>query len=78
MTSGPVLYKAVRAERLRGVKEQISMMNFRIHNEQTMKWQPCAAMHSLVCSLGVTASAAGNFGGRPGQISEDRRNSSEH
>ena len=54
---------------------RIKMMTIRIHTEQTMKWQPCAAMHSLVCSLGVTRSA-NMFGGRPGQqISEDRRNS---
>jgi hypothetical protein len=38
-----------------------------------MKWQPCAAMCFVVCSLGVMSSPASN--GRLGQISEDRRNS---
>jgi len=51
------------------------MLTMRKHKEQTMKWQPCAAMYSLVCSLDVMASTTSIFGGRPGfQISENRRN----
>jgi len=64
MMCGPVLYKAVRAVRC----ETYLMMTIRKHNEQTMMWQPSAAMYSLVCSLG----------GRFGQISEDRLNNSRH
>jgi hypothetical protein len=58
------------------MKEMISMMTIRKHNEQTMRWQPCAAIYAVVCSLGLTASATDDFGGRPEQgIFENRRNS---
>jgi len=58
------------------MKEMIAMMTIRKHNEQTMQWQPCAAMYAVVCALGLTASTTDDFGGRLGQlISENRRNS---
>jgi hypothetical protein len=57
-------------------ERRISMLTMTKHKEQTMKWQPCAAMYSFVCSLGVMASTTSILGDRPGfQISENRRNS---
>src|ERR1044072_10059812 len=58
-------------------ERRISMLTMRKHKEQTMRWQPCAAMYSLVCSLDVMASTTSLFGGRRGfQISENPLNNS--
>ena len=63
----------------RNDRVRLIMMTIRKHKEQTMTWQPCAAMYLLVCSVGMTASLTSLFGGRPGQpISEDRRNNNRH
>jgi hypothetical protein len=65
----PVLYKiaCVRND---------SMMTISKHTEQTMQWQPCAAMYAVVCSLGLTLSGTSMFGDRSRQpISVNRRNS---
>ena len=48
-------------------EEQTSMLMSRINKEHSMKWQPCAAMYPVVCSLGLTLSATNIFGGRLGQ-----------
>lgn len=57
------------------MKAKTSMMMSRKHNEQSMPWQPCAAMYTVVCALGLTSSATDNFGGRLGQESPiNRRN----
>jgi hypothetical protein len=50
------------------LKEKISMMTTRKHYEQSMPWQPtaaisAAAMYAIVCSLGLTSSAIDYFGG---------------
>jgi len=51
------------------------MLKSRTYKEHTMKWQPCAAMHPVVCSLGMGSSAVNIFGGRLGQeTSIDSRN----
>ena len=43
------------------------MMMNRKHKEHSTRWQPRAAMCAVVCSLGLTLSAAHNFGGKLGQ-----------
>ena len=43
------------------------MMTSRTYKEQPTKWQRCAAMYEIVCSLGLTSSALNMFGGRLGQ-----------
>lgn len=51
------------------------MLKSRTYKEHTMKWQPCAAMYAVVCSLGLSLSATNIFGGRLGQeTSIDSRN----
>jgi hypothetical protein len=68
------LYKTACAKNDSRKLRKKMLMNM-THKEQTMKWQPCAAMYSLVCSLGQTFSATSIFGGRPGQQrSIDNRN----
>jgi len=47
-------------------EREISMMT-RKQYEQSMPWQPSAAMKSVVCSLGQTLSATDYFGGRLGK-----------
>jgi hypothetical protein len=49
------------------VKEKISMMTIRKHNEQPMPWQPSAAMYAVVCSFGLNPSETDYFGGSLGQ-----------
>ena len=61
------LYKAVRAKIDRALWRRISMMTSRTYKEQPTKWQRCAAMYEIVCSLGLTSSALNMFGGRLGQ-----------
>ncbi len=49
------------------MKEKTSMMMSRKHYEQSMPWQPTAAIcgaAAIVCSLGLTSSAIDYFGGR--------------
>jgi len=51
------------------------MLMSRTYKEHSMKWQPCAAMYAVVCSLGLTLSANNIFGRRLGQeTSIDSRN----
>jgi hypothetical protein len=67
------LYKTARAIAVaRSVRKNL-MLKLRTHKEHSMKWQPCAALYSVVCSLGVTSSAINTFGGRPGQETSDSR-----
>jgi len=55
------------------------MMTGRMNKEHSMKWQPCAAMYPVVCSLGLTLSAANIFGGLLGQeTSIDSRRIKQH
>jgi len=62
------LYKTVRAmDQSRSVRKKLSMLTSRTHKEHSTKWQPCAAMNAVVCSLGLTLSATNIFGGRLGQ-----------
>ena len=70
------LYKRVRAmDQSRTARKKLSMLKSRTYKEHTMKWQPCAAMYTVVCSLGLTLSATNSFGGRLGQeTSIDSRN----
>jgi hypothetical protein len=49
------------------VEENNSMLTSRTYKEHSPKWQPCAAMYTVVCSLGLTLSATNIFGGRLGQ-----------
>jgi hypothetical protein len=43
-----------------------SMMTSRKQYEQSMAWQPSAAMRAVVCSLDQTSSSLDYFGGRLG------------
>jgi hypothetical protein len=47
------------------------MMTTRTYKQQSTKWQPCAAMHAVVCSLGLSLASVSLrtniFGGRLGQ-----------
>lgn len=73
-TIGPVLYKAVRAVRsARGINRKISMMMTRTYKEHSMKWQPSAVIHTVVCSLGQTLSTPNIFDGRLGKESVNSR-----
>ena len=74
------LYKQVRAmSDSRTTRKKTSMMTGRINKEHSMKWQPSAAMYRVVCSLGLTLSAANIFGGLLGQeTSIDSRRIKQH
>src|SRR5882724_9194629 len=66
------LYKAVRAITVsRTARKKLSMMTSRTFQKHSTKWQPCAAMNAVVCTLGVTSSSVSLrtniFGGRLGQ-----------
>jgi len=72
--AGPVLYKATCAHEAQR-EGNISMLTTRTYKQHPTKWQPCAAMYPVVCSLGLTLSAIDTFGGRLGQErSIDSRN----
>ena len=47
------------------------MMTSRTYQKHTTKWQPCAAMNAVVCSLGLSSASVSLrtniFGGRLGQ-----------
>jgi len=59
----------------RTARKKLSMMTSRTYQKHSMKWQPVAVMHAVVCSLGLTLSATNIFGGRLGQeASIDSRN----
>ena len=49
-------------------EEEISMMMSRTYKEPVDKWQPCAAMYTVVCSLGLSSASVSLrtniFGGR--------------
>jgi hypothetical protein len=47
-------------------ERETSMMTSRKQYEQSMPWQPSAAMFAVVCSLGQTSSATDYRGGRLG------------
>ena len=73
-TTGPVLYKAACAYEAQ-CEGNTSMLNTRTYKQHPTKWQPCAAMYPVVCSLGLTLSAINTLGGRLGQEqSIDSRN----
>src|SRR5438128_10147499 len=62
------LYKRVRAMiASRTVRKKLSMMTSRRNKQHSTKWQPCAAIYTIVCSLGLSLSATNIFGGRLGQ-----------
>src|SRR5881394_524859 len=62
------LYKTVRAIMVsRTARKKLSMMTSRTNKQHSTKWQPCAAMYTVVCSLGLPLSATNIFGGRLGQ-----------
>jgi len=62
------LYKRVRASvASRTARKKLSMMTSRTNKQPVDKWQPCAAMNAVVCSLGLSLSATNIFGGRLGQ-----------
>jgi len=62
------LYKTVRAIIVsRAARKKLSMMTSRTYKQPIDKWQPCAAMYTVVCSVGLTLSATNIFGGRLGQ-----------
>jgi hypothetical protein len=62
------LYKRVLATiGSRTARKKLSMMTSRTNKQHSTKWQPCAAMYTVVCSLGLTLSATNIFGGRLGQ-----------
>src|SRR5947208_8571261 len=62
------LYKRVRAIIVsRTARKKLSMMTSRTYQKHSTKWQPCAAMYTVVCSLGLSLSATNMFGGRLGQ-----------
>ncbi len=46
------------------------MLTSKTYKEQSMKWQPCSAIYTVVCSLGLSlvsvSSATNIFGGRLG------------
>jgi len=64
----PVLYKEGCAlTRVAHCEERLSMMTSRTYQKHSTKWQPCAAMYTVVCSSGLTLSATNIFGGRLGQ-----------
>ena len=69
---GPVLYKAGCAFALVvHCEEKFLMMMTRTYKEQSTKWQPCAAMYTVVCSLSLSSASVSLrtniFGGRLGQ-----------
>ena len=67
-TAIDTLYKNVRAmDQSRSVRKKISMLMSRTYQQHSMKWQPCAAMYPVVCSLGLTLSATNIFGGKLSQ-----------
>jgi len=62
-----ILYtKQFAREGVARIGREISMMTSRKQYEQSMPWQPSAAMKSVVCSLGQTSSTTDYFGGRLG------------
>ena len=66
------LYKRVRATPLsRTARKKLSMMTSRTYQKPVDKWQPCAAIHTVVCSLGLSSASVSLrtniFGGRLGQ-----------
>jgi hypothetical protein len=48
-------------------ERETSMMTSRKQFEQSMPWQPSAAMFGVVCSLGQTSSTSDYRGGRLGK-----------
>src|SRR5438034_8693032 len=66
------LYKTVRAIVVsRTARKKLSMMTSRTYKEHSTKWQPCAAMYAVVCTLGLSSASVSLrtniFGGRLGQ-----------
>jgi hypothetical protein len=47
------------------------MVTTRTNKEQSTRWQPCAAMYTVVCSLGLSVASISSgtniFGGNLGQ-----------
>ena len=62
----PYTEQVARTNELR-VEENNSMLTSRTYKEHSTKWQPGAAIYTVVCSLGLTSSATNVFGGRLGQ-----------
>src|SRR6266480_5426961 len=66
------LYKRARAITVsRTARKKLSMMTSRTNKKHSTKWQPCAAMYTVVCSLGLSSASVSLrtniFGGRLGQ-----------
>ncbi|HYX30265.1 MAG TPA: hypothetical protein VE863_17110 [Pyrinomonadaceae bacterium] len=58
----------------RTARKKTSMLTTRTYKEHTTKWQPCAAMYTVVCSLGLSLASVSLgtniFGGGLGQRPE--------
>ena len=65
--SGPTLYKTDCANDKLRVEENNSMLMSWAYKEHSTKWQPSAAIYTVVCSLGLILSATDYFGGSLGQ-----------
>src|SRR5258708_38293241 len=72
MIATDTLDKKVRATpQSRTARKKPSMMTSRTYQKPIDKWQPCAAMYMVVCSLGPSSASVSLrtniFGGRLGQ-----------
>ena len=78
MSAIDTLYKSARARRAcEGTREETSMMTIRKHSEQTMPWQPSAAMFAGVCSMGLIPSASDYLGRLEQETVINRRHSKQ-